>query len=89
MPSIFVHVGTHYFQMQEHQVTTFLEANNIRMDREITLNAFLQLFDQNKNHILFKWYIDLTKDYTGLLNCQKDPHENAANYSRQMSATTR
>ena len=40
-PSIFVHVGQHYFGMQDTQVKTFLEANNVRMDKEITLSKFL------------------------------------------------
>ena len=31
-------------------------------------DTFMQLFDKNKNHILFKWFIDLTKDYIGLFN---------------------
>lgn len=75
--------------MQQNEVTTFLEANNVRLDREVTLNAFLQLFTENKNHILFKWFNDLTKEYGGLLNSQKNPQENEVSFNRQMSAQTR
>ena len=36
---------------------------------------FVQLFERNLNHILFKWFTELNKEYSGTLNGQFDPTE--------------
>lgn len=82
-------MGTQYFNMHESQVVLFLEANNIKLDKTITLEVFLRLFEQNESHVLFKWFHDLSKDYTGTLNAQFDPTEEQVKVSARISPTTR
>ena len=53
----------------------FLIDNSIKIDKPVTLEMFVQLFERNLNHILFKWFTELNKEYSGTLNGQFDPTE--------------
>ena len=49
----------------------------------------MQLFERNKNHVMFQWLTDIAKEYSGSQNSQFDPFDEQVRLSADESPSVR